>query len=111
MQNDIIINVFPGANAQQRLVLAQTTTMCGLEHLVLRQESHSPAVGWFVQNQVAIEPGQVAALKMTLSPAAANRGGVLANSKSARISRAAKVSNRQRQSAESPVLLRFEAAG
>ncbi len=73
VQNEIILNVFPGANDQNRLVLVRSMTMCGLEHLILRQETHSADVGWFVQNQVVIEPGQVAALKMTLAPAIANR--------------------------------------
>ncbi len=111
MQNEIIINVLPGASAQQRLVLAQASTICGLEHMILRQETYSPDVGWFVQNQVAIEPGQVAALKMTLSPAMVNRGGATANANAARISRVAKAADRHAQSAESPVLLKFEAAG
>tara|TARA_R110002049_G_scaffold285698_3_gene466899 strand:+ start:55284 stop:55607 length:324 start_codon:yes stop_codon:yes gene_type:complete len=68
VRKETILNVFPGANEQHRLVLAQATTICGLEHLVLRQETHSSDVGWFVQSCVAIEPDQVAALKMTLSP-------------------------------------------
>ncbi|MCA9158911.1 MAG: hypothetical protein KDA72_11320, partial [Planctomycetales bacterium] len=68
MQNETILNVFSGASDQNRLVLVRSTTLCGLEHLILRQETHSADVGWFVQNQVVIEPGQVAALKMTLSP-------------------------------------------
>ncbi len=85
--------------------------MCGLEHMVLRQESHSPDVGWFVQNQVAIEPGQVAGLKMTLSPALATRGAAASGSNSARLSRAAQASNRYQAATESPVLLKFEAAG
>jgi hypothetical protein len=111
VHNDIIINVFPGANAQQRLVLAQTSTICGLVHLVLRQESHSPDVGWFVQNQVAIESEQVASLKMSLSPAMTNPAGTAAKASSARVSRSAKIANRHSRSAESPVLLRFDAAG
>ena len=68
MQKETILNVFPGSSEQHRLVLVHTATMCGLEHLMLRQETHSSDVGWFIQSSVAIEPGQVAALKMTLSP-------------------------------------------
>lgn len=73
VQNETILNVFPGANEQSRLVLVKTSTMCGLNHLVLRQETHSPDVGWFTQSCVVIEPNQVAGLKMTLSPQ--NHGG------------------------------------
>lgn len=69
MQTETILNVFPGASEQQRLVLARCTTLCGLQHLVLRQETHTPDIGWFVQSSVAIEPAQIAGLKMTLSPA------------------------------------------
>ena len=35
--------------------------------LVLRQETYADDVGWFVQSCVAIEPEQVAGLKMALS--------------------------------------------
>ena len=36
-------------------------------HLVLRQESFSDDIGWFVQSRIDIEPEQVAALRATLS--------------------------------------------
>ncbi|MEO8272101.1 MAG: hypothetical protein ABI557_20495 [Aureliella sp.] len=108
MQNEIILNVFSGANDQNRLVLVRSTTMCGLEHLILRQETHSADVGWFVQNQVVIEPGQVAALKMTLSPANANRNAASLNTATARRSSS---NSRAQQPVAAPVILRFEAAG
>ena len=106
VQNETILNVFSGSNDQNRLVLVRSTTLCGLEHLILRQETHSTDVGWFVQNQVVIEPGQVAALKMTLSPANANRNSAAICSATARRSSA-----RAQQPAASPVILQFEAAG
>lgn len=74
MQNDTILDVFPGTSENHRLVLVQSETMCGLKHLVLRQETHSPNVGWFVQSCVAIQENQIAALKMALSPARFNAG-------------------------------------
>ncbi|MCC7338078.1 MAG: hypothetical protein IT422_23555 [Pirellulaceae bacterium] len=108
MQNETILNVFSGASDQNRLVLVRSTTLCGLEHLILRQETHSADVGWFVQNQVVIEPGQVAALKMTLSPANANRNTASVNSAT---NRRLNTGNRTDQPAASPVILQFEAAG
>lgn len=68
VKSETILNVFPGASDHNRLVLVRCVTMCGHEHLTLRQESYSPDVGWYAQSGVAIEPGQVAGLKMTLSP-------------------------------------------
>ncbi|MCA9137060.1 MAG: hypothetical protein KDB00_09885 [Planctomycetales bacterium] len=62
-----ILNVFPGQSNDDRLVLAQETADDQVTHLVLRQETRSPHVGWFVQSRIVIEPGQVAALKMTLT--------------------------------------------
>lgn len=65
--NFTILNVFPSDSGDERLVLAREIDDRGVEQLVLRQESRSPHVGWFVQSRIAIEPGQVAALKMTLT--------------------------------------------
>ncbi|WP_372896950.1 hypothetical protein [Stieleria sp.] len=62
----MILNVFPSDSGDQRLVLARESDGNG-STLVLRQESRSPHVGWFVQSRIAIEPNQVAALKMTLT--------------------------------------------
>ena len=74
MRHESILNVFPGASDQQRLVLVKATTMCGRQHFVLRQETHSGDVGWFVQSSIAMEPQQAAALKMTLSPSGLTDG-------------------------------------
>ncbi|KAA1261766.1 hypothetical protein LF1_43260 [Rubripirellula obstinata] len=93
MQTETILNVFPGASDQQRLVLARCTTLCGLEHLVLRQETHSADIGWFVQSSVAIEPAQVAGLKMTLSPASVTG-----------------TTRRETADPDAPAILRFEQA-
>lgn len=65
--NATILNVFPGESGVERLVLARELGDNGAAQLVLRQESRSPHVGWFVQSRIAIEPNQVAALKMTLT--------------------------------------------
>ena len=110
MKREVILNVFPGASETNRLVLARTTTMCGLEHLVLRQETHAPDVGWFIQNQVAIEPAQVAALKMTLSPAASRSTPpvrrTVANSPSC-----VDGANNRTSDNSHPIILQFEVAG
>jgi hypothetical protein len=49
------------------LVLARETVDGFTEQLVLRSESLSPHVGWFVQSRIAIDAEQAAALKMTLT--------------------------------------------
>lgn len=65
--NSTILNVFPSDSGENRLVLARETDESGATQLVLRQESRSPHVGWFIQSRIAIEPNQIAALKMTLT--------------------------------------------
>ncbi|MEO1614814.1 MAG: hypothetical protein AAFV88_03130 [Planctomycetota bacterium] len=63
-----ILNVFPSQCGNQRLVLVSDLDVAtGTETLMLRQESRSPDVGWFVQSCISIEPDQAAALKMTLT--------------------------------------------
>ena len=65
--NSTILNVFPSGSYDQRLVLAQETLEDGTSQLVLLQECQSDHVGLFTQSRILIEPGQVAALKMTLT--------------------------------------------
>ena len=67
MRKETILNVFPGADNQSRLVVAVEQVGDAKSTLVLRQETHAEDVGWFVQSRVAIESGQVAGLKMALS--------------------------------------------
>lgn len=74
MQNETILNVFPAVDDLHRLVIAvQQEEEQGSSRLVLRQESYADDVGWFVQSCVAIEPEQVAGLKMALSSQSATR--------------------------------------
>ena len=74
MQNETILNVLPEADDLQRLVIAvQQEEGCVSSRLVLRQETYSDDVGWFVQSCVAIEPEQVAGLKMALSSQSTRR--------------------------------------
>ena len=75
-----IVNVFPGATNQERLVLARETDDSGCKTLlVLRQESRSAHVGWFVQSRIPIEPSQIAGLKMTLTSDLVDREETLAD--------------------------------
>ena len=74
--SETVLNVFPGSNECQRLVLVRSETAFGGETLLLRQESHSPDVGWFVQSCVTIDSSQAAALKMSLSPNSLRRTSV-----------------------------------
>ena len=67
MSTEKIVNVFPSDDSMQRLVVAIEQEGDAESRLVLRQESFSEDVGWFVQSRVAIEPEQVAGLKMCLT--------------------------------------------
>ena len=68
MQKETILNVFPSTDDLHRLVVAvQQEDGDAASRLVLRQETFAEDVGWFVQSCVAIEPEQVAGLKMALS--------------------------------------------
>ena len=67
MQNERILDLFPGADNQTRLVLAVVENSQGSRRYTLRQETFSGNVGWFVQSRIAIEPGQLAGLKAALT--------------------------------------------
>lgn len=62
-----ILDVLPGSHDRLRLVIAAEKTLCGLEQLIIRRETFEPQVGWFCQSQVAIEPDQLASLKLLFS--------------------------------------------
>lgn len=63
-----VIDVFPSQCGNQRIVLASMLNdKTGVEQLMLRQESRSADVGWFVQSCIGLEPEQATALKMVLS--------------------------------------------
>ncbi|MEE2937242.1 MAG: hypothetical protein VYA84_14750 [Planctomycetota bacterium] len=69
MRQETIVNVFPSSDENRRLVIAVEQSAKSASRLVLRQETFSSDVGWFVQSQVAIEPDQVPVLKMSLGSA------------------------------------------
>jgi hypothetical protein len=64
---ETILNVFPSNDQDQRLVIALETDEGASGRLVLRQESFSEDVGWFVQSRIAVEAEQIAGLKMSLT--------------------------------------------
>ena len=67
MIRETIINVVPSDDDDHRLVIAIEKTDDQQSRLVLRQESRSENVGWFVQSRVAILPDQVPGLKIAMS--------------------------------------------
>ena len=67
MRKETILNVFPSSDDGNRLVIAVEQEPEAGSRLVLRQESFADDVGWFVQSRIAVEPEQVAGLKMALS--------------------------------------------
>ena len=62
---ETILNVVPGNDEFSRLVMA-LERFGGESRVVLRQESYSDDVGWFVQSRVDIEPEQVHGLRNAL---------------------------------------------
>jgi len=62
-----ILDVFPAADENHRLVIAVTETAEGEDRYLLRQETFSSDVGWFVQSRIVIEPDQMAGLKAALT--------------------------------------------
>ncbi len=67
MQNERILDVFPASDDQHRLVLAIAENSNGDGRFVLRQETYSGDVGWFVQSRISIEPAQLAGIKAALT--------------------------------------------
>jgi hypothetical protein len=67
VQNERILDVFPAATDGNRLVIAIQTRSGERDRFVLRQETFSSDVGWFVQSRVSIEPEQMAGLKAALT--------------------------------------------
>ena len=66
MRKETILNIIPGHDSQHRLVIALEQLGDAKSTLVLRQETHSDDVGWFVQSRVVVESDQVASLRMAL---------------------------------------------
>jgi hypothetical protein len=68
VRTETILNVFPSEDEHQRLVVAiERVEGEAFDRLVLRQESFSSDVGWFVQSRIAVEPEQIPGLKMSLT--------------------------------------------
>lgn len=67
VRTETILNVFPSSDQDRRLVIAMESEQGAEGRLVLRQESFSEDVGWFVQSRIAVEPEQIPGLKMSLS--------------------------------------------
>lgn len=70
MRHETILNVFPSNDPLERLVIALEQPEGDASRIVLRQESFSDDVGWFVQSRVVVEAEQIAGLKMTLTGSA-----------------------------------------
>ena len=67
MQKETILNIFPSNDEMHRLVIAVEQDDDSSSRLVLRQETFSDDVGWFVQSRIAVEPEQIPGLKMSLT--------------------------------------------
>lgn len=64
-ESETILAVIPSEQSDQRLVLAMVSSDSG-KPLVLRTESFSPDVGWFVQSSVSLSRIELAGLKNVL---------------------------------------------
>ena len=69
---DTILSTIPGAEEGTRLVVVLRSNRPS-NPLVLRHESFSEAVGWFVQSEIALSSDQVAGLRGALGHAPASR--------------------------------------
>lgn len=67
MKNERVLDLFPGSEQHNRLVLARVDDAQGDHRYILRQETFSSDVGWFVQSRIAIEPDQLSGLKAALT--------------------------------------------
>lgn len=68
LPKETVLNVFPSDDDRNRLVVAvRQDEDRSASQLVLRQETFAEDVGWYEQSCVAIEPNQVAMLKMALT--------------------------------------------
>ena len=92
MKRETVINVFPSEDDQNRLVIAVEQHHQSSQ-LVLRQESYSSDVGWFVQSRIDVQPEQVDGLRMALS------------------SKRSRTVDRAKERRPIPAILSFESAG
>ena len=60
VRKETILNIIPGVDDEHRLVIALEQDADAKSTLVLRQETHSDDVGWFLQSRVVVESDQVA---------------------------------------------------
>ena len=66
MPAETVLNVFPTHDERHRLVVAVEQQEDATSRLVLRQETFSDDVGWFVQSRIAVEPEQLQGLRSSL---------------------------------------------
>lgn len=64
-KSEIVLAVIPGEPSHERMVLAMANDESD-KPLVLRMESFSPDVGWFVQSSVRMSRAELAGLKNVL---------------------------------------------
>lgn len=88
MRNERILDIFPAADENHRLVIAVADSSDCAGRFVLRQETFSSDVGWFVQSRVSIEPAQMAGLKAALT---CGRAGKLETSSSREVASTATI--------------------
>ncbi len=55
VRKETILNIIPGVDDEHRLVIALEQDADAKSTLVLRQETHSDDVGWFLQSRVVVE--------------------------------------------------------
>ena len=67
MAEERTLDVFPALSDDQRLVIATRRCEQSGQQFVLRQETFSSDVGWFVQSRIVIEPEQLSGLKAALT--------------------------------------------
>ena len=63
---ETVLSTLPSDSETERLQLVLIQSSDAGSRVELRQQSFSKGIGWFTQSSVAMEPGQVAALRNAL---------------------------------------------
>lgn len=66
---EVVLAVLEAALETERTLLVHRRSTDGLSWMELRQQSWGDGVGWFTQNSVKLEPGQISQLRLALGPA------------------------------------------
>ena len=70
LSGETLLGHLPGVTADRRTAVVTRRSLCGAESVLLREESFSPAVGWFPQGGVELAADQIGGLRALMGAAA-----------------------------------------